>query len=544
MSLRNRFVLPVIAVSFLALLVGCGSGRNRATAPPTGGFSNTNLSGTYVFSTAGTDTSGVFIAITGTFTACGCAAGTISGGTLDVNDPLQGQLEGQPITGGSYFVGVDGRPGSTRGILTLQTSVAIFTFDYVLTSSTHGLITLYDSLNGTGSGTFDLQSTVSQANIDGHSYAFNVTGIGSFNGTTGAQTSYSAVGAFTLDANGSVGVTTTGVADTNNNGLIGCNQATGCTITNGSVDLSTVPGLATLTINSINYNFDVYPVSATHLKLIEIDTIPVMIGDAFTQSPSIPTGNNVFTVSGFDTIALGPFTAAGILDADGSGGINPDSVEDINDVGIATEVGSVTGGASIGGSYTAVTGGRSMITLTGFANGDNGGACSGCVFAAYPSTGGTQLLEIDNAGSTAGVAYAQSSNTTLASGQGYAMNLAGFNGVEEDDIAEFTNTNGAFSGLIDFNDGGGTTFGQTFTSAYSADSSVTGRGTVAPNANAFNLVTYVIDSSSAVFVEIDNNQVGLGSFVTQNAGAMSNMAAQHLTVMQLKAGPKGSLKRR
>jgi hypothetical protein len=285
-------------------------------------------------------------------------------------------------------------------------------------------------------------------------------------------------------------------------------------------------------------------VSATHLKFIEIDTIPVMIGDAFTQSSSIPTGNNVFTVSGFDTTALGPFTAAGILDTDGSGGNNPDSVEDINDVGIASEVGSVTGGASITGSYTAVTGGRSVITLTGFDNGDNGVACSGCVFAAYPSAGGIQLLEIDSAGSTAGVAYPQSSSTTLASGQGYGMNLAGVNTVEEDDIAEFTNNNGAFSGLIDFNDDGGTTFDQTFTSTYSADSSVTGRGVVTPKANSFNLVTYVIDSSSAVFVETDNNQVGLGSFVTQNASASSTVAAQHLTVMQLKAGTRGSLNRR
>ena len=70
-----------------------------------------------------------------------------------------------------------------------------------------------------------------------------------------------------------------------------------------------------------------------------------------------------------------------------------------------------------------------------------------CIFAAYPSSGGLQMLEIDNGGMTNGVAYSQS-DTTLASGEGYGMNLSGVtpNGAREDDIAEFTNNNGNFTG--------------------------------------------------------------------------------------------------
>ncbi len=70
----------------------------------------------------------------------------------------------------------------------------------------------------------------------------------------------------------------------------------------------------------------------------------------------------------------------------------------------------------------------------------DGNATIPYTFAAYPSSGGTQLLEIDGLGITGGVAYPQS-NTSFASGQGYGLNLTGSNGSEVDDIAEFTNTN-------------------------------------------------------------------------------------------------------
>jgi hypothetical protein len=125
------------------------------------------------------------------------------------------------------------------------------------------------------------------------------------------------------------------------------------------------------------------------------------------------------------------------------------------------------------------------------------------------------------------------------------MNLSGNNGVEEDDIAEFTASSTSFSGgHIDFNDDGVTAFGKTFTSTYAADSTVAGRGVVTPGSNAFNLVSYVVDTSTVVFVEIDTNQVGLGSFVAQTASAKSNAAERHLAVMRIVAGPKGKLKRR
>src|SRR5579863_8778719 len=94
MSTRNRFVL-MFALSALAVLMG---------------FSNADLSGTYVFSTSGSDASGNFLTMVGTFTACGCTGGTISAGVVDMNDPaFTATVVQLAITGGSYAVGVDGR---------------------------------------------------------------------------------------------------------------------------------------------------------------------------------------------------------------------------------------------------------------------------------------------------------------------------------------------------------------------------------------------------------------------------------------------------
>lgn len=552
--LLNRVVLPVTALLSLAFLVACGSTSNHATPPPGGSFSDKNLNGTYVFSVTGSDPAGYFQTIAGTFDADG--NGNIKGGTLELNDAASGPVPATSVTGGGYTVGVDGRGGFRNGGgLTLQTSAEILTFDFVLSSSEHGLITEYDG-NGTGSGTLDLQANVTQGNINGQSYAFNLSGIGSANTSTGSQTSFATVGAFTLDATGAV---STGLEDFNNNGS--SLNLTDLPLS-GSVSISAIPGAATLAAGPETLHFDVYPVDATHLKFIETDAFPIMSGDAFTQASSIPTGNDVFTLSGVDftTNPNGPFTAAGLIVTDGSGNITNASVEDINDggTGTASEVGSVTGGTAIGGSYTPLTGGRSVLTLTGFVNGNGGVGCTSCQFAIYPYSsggGGLQILEIDGGGITGGVAYTQNSTSLASSSQGYAFNLAGANtNGEEDDIAEFVSSGTAFTGYIDFNDditaqqAESLTPDKSFSATYSTDSTVPGRISITPNnSNAFNLEAYVVDDSTVAFVETDtgtNIQVGLGSFSTQNAAAMSNAAARHLTVMRLTAGAHKALKRR
>ena len=558
MSLRTRLALPII-LSSLAFLAACGGGNSNpiVTPPPSGGFTNSNLSGNYVFSVTGTaaDTQSDFVTIMGSFTADG--NGNITGGVLDQNSTASKGLILDNITSGTYSVGADGRPAGSpnfpTGLLTLQTqNSGTFQFDYVLTSSTHGLLTQFESF-GSASGSLELQADVLQSDIAGRSYAFNLTGSHGIGSDVcgvpsgGAPVPFATVGAFTLDANGNV---ISGVEDFNNNCL--SSGSTSLAITGGYVDLSTFPGTGTLTTgtgaSAITYTFDVYPVDATHLKFIEIDPLPittVLVGDAFTQTSAIPTGNNVFTIAGFDIAPNvgGPFTAAGIFDFDSNGNIMGDSVEDINDAWLPGQFGSIAGGSAITAISSPLTGGRTEITfVTGFVNGNDGIACSSnCKFAAYPSSGGLQMLEIDDGGITNGIAYAQSASS-LASGEGYGLNQTGvfFDNMSsfssaEDDIAEFTNNNGSFSGIIDGNQQGSLAFKNSFSADYSADATVAGRGSVSPANNGYFLTTYVVDNSTAVAVSSDNTFVGLGAFVKQNSSARSNVVANHLAVLRVNA---------
>ncbi len=550
MSLRTRLVLPAI-FSALAVLSACGGGNSAppVNPPPSGGFSNSNLSGNYAFSVTGTANDAPdndFVTIMGSFIADG--NGNITSGVLDQNSTATNGLILDTITSGTYSVGADGRPSGTSsnptGLLTLQTqNSGMFQFDYVLTSSTHGLLTQFET-QGSASGSLELQADVSQADIGGLSYAFNFTGSSGFgNNVCGfsmaASVPFATVGAFTLDSNGNV---VSGVEDFNDNCV--SSGSTNIAITGGNIDLSTFPGTAALTTgtggSAITYKFDVYPIDATHLKFIETDTQPMLVGDAFTSTASIPAGNNVFTIAGFDIASNvgGPFTAAGIFDFDATGNIKSDSVEDINDALVPGTFGSIAGTAAITAISTPLAGGRTEITfVTGFVNGNDGVACSSnCIFAAYPSSGGLQLLEIDDGGITSGVTYAQSAST-LASGEGYGMNQTGIastpNGVfSEDDIAEFTNNNGGFSGIIDINQQGAPFFQNAFSADYSADTTVAGRGSISPNNNGYFLTTYVVDNSTAVAVSSDNTFVGLGALVTQNSGAKSNAVANHLVVLR------------
>jgi hypothetical protein len=543
-SSRNRFVLTSLALLTLAFLVGCGSSSPSATPPPTGGFANSNLNGTYVFSTSGADVDGAPIVFAGVFTANG--SGQVTGGTLDVVDPEFDPIvtTDMSVTGGSYNVGVDGRPKSGSGLLNLTTSSGTFSFDFVVSSSGGGLITYFDdgTFAGSGSGSYALQSTVAQSNVDSQSYTFNVAGT-----STSGGTAFGMVGSFTLDANGNVSV---GVTDVNNGNTSTCSTSTGCGMTSGGLTISSTagtPGSFGFFSSAINPTFDVFPVDATHLKFIETDGTFYTTGDAYTQSTSVPSGNNVFAVAGVDSSAGGSFTAVGLLVTDGGGNITSSSTEDINDAYAGTNGSPITGYT---GTYSAVTGGRATMTLNGFDNGLNGLGCGNCQFAIYPSTGGMQILEIDNTGFTSGASYQQASGATFASGAGYGMNITGSNNfegspIEEDDIAEFANTSGTLTGIIDFNDEGTTGFNNPYSASYAADSTgIAGRGVVTSgNNNSYDMATYVVDGSTTFGTIIDSGIVGLATISTQaSTGADASAAKRALTVLQLTKHPNKAAK--
>lgn len=514
MSLRNRFVLPII-FSSLAVLGGCGGGTNTPVPPPSGGFSNTNFNGTYTFSVQGADVNGTF-EMAGSLTACGCSAGTISAGSVDFDDPTVIAPASTIGSNSTYNITSDGRGTAklyiTNAAVSLNTNIEI---DFVLTSSSHGLIIRFDS-GATGSGTIDLQSTTVGQNALANPYVFSLYG------SDLGGNSLSAAGAFTLDSSGNI--TPAGVGD--------CNYAATPfyqpTVT-GSVVVGsgTTPGVASIltACSSSPFTFDVYAVDATHLKLIESDGVALLVGDLFTQPSSnpIPQGNLVFNMTGFDATSGFEFAAGGIVTSDGTS-LLPSGSEDVNDGGLVDGGTSPAVPVSFSGSFAASPSGtgRFTVSLSNFFGGAN--------FVAYPSTGGIFLLEVDSgvgAGITGGVALPQTSGATIAATQGYGLNLTGedvVNEVELDEIAEFTTTSGGMKGLLDENDSGSVGTSNVSNGTYTNNSNGTGSATV--NSNLQSLFFYAADNSTVLFISTDPNQAAAGVIEAQTTPSSQSSLAQ------------------
>ncbi len=535
MSLRNRLVLSTI-LSAIAVLVGCGSSNSFTTpiAPPSGSFSNSNLNGTYVFSVSGTDTTGAPYAIVGTFTANGSGGngqGGITGGTLDLNDPgVSAPVSNAAIGSGSYKVNVDG-----RGQATLNTTTAFgnIILDFVLQDSSHGLVTEFDS-NGTGSGSLDIQTAgISPAG----SYAFIFFGT---DVSSGLADPFATVGNFTVGAGGAI----SGLEDFNNNGFAYTSQGLSGQVVSGP---ATTPGTTLVTTQFGTQTYDVYAIDASHLKFIEMDATATLSGDAYSQTTTnVPTGALAFTVEGAFPGATSPSAVGGFMVTDGAGNITSASTEDANIGGTVSQ-----SPVSFTGLYTAAGTGR-------FTVGNLAGFTAGSLYAAYPSSGGLLLMEIDNGGVMSGVAYPPQTSTSFSGSAGYGLNFSGVNlvaGVEVDDIAEFVSSSSglAVTGITDENSapGGAPTYNLPLSGTYVVPDS-NGRGQIAANAGnntnstingGFDITFYTVNGTTFPFIETDaNGQVAAGVFFTQDATASASAASArpHMFVMQPPVRPSAA----
>ncbi len=515
----RRVLTLISALALIALSAACGSGNSPT--PNSGGFTNSNLSGTYVVSIAGTDITGngSFFAIAGTISADG--KGNISGGTLDINDFALGGtgiFAAQTVSASTYSISSDG-----RGTGKIVTPALTFGIDFVLTSDSHGLITRFDGL-GSGSGTLDLQGSATQTSLT--SLAFSVSGADS------SESPLASVGAFTLNPSGAI---TSGSQDFNDAGSSAGLTALPLT---GSLTLtSSTSGTAQLNSTFGSLGFDVWVIDSTHLKLIETDATGLALsGDAFTQQTTFTAGQLVFTIAGFDS-SQNPFVAGGFATTDVNGNLSA-GVEDYNDAGTANTVPSFTG------SCTTFVAGRCVLALTGFSNGVFGNF----VFAAYPSSGGVQLLEIDSLGITSGAAYPQTA-TSFASSAGYGLNLTGSNiNGEVDDIAQFDATSTNVTGILDENDISGPAGNIPLSGTYLPDSPATGRGsitvpTIGTLIGTLNLQYYTVSSSTALVIEVDGEQATVGTFELQSS-AGGAVAQSHMAIMHPIVHPHGALKRK
>jgi hypothetical protein len=520
----GRALMALAAMSSILLIAGCGSNSSSTPPPNQSGFSTSSLNGTYVISISGTDVNVttstpevVPFALVGTIVANG--GGGIKGGTVDISDPGNTGLSiGQTVSSSSsYTVGPDG-----RGTATVVTQVATFDFDFVLTSTGNGLISRFDDSAtdvGAGSGTLDLQSAATS--LTG-SYAFSLSGFDSSGNPMGT------VGAFTIGSSGIAGT-----EDFNEDGTSGAGFADLPLTGQATLGTSGTSGTAQFTTSFATLGLDIWVIDAAHLKFIETDSAgPFLSGDAYTQVTSLAAGQLVFALSGTDG-AGNPVVAGGYATTDANGNLS-NGFEDYNDSGTVT----LSKPFSTSSASCATSTGRCQLALNGFSN----GAAQAFTFAVYPSGGGGLALEIDSFGLLQGASYSQSATSFTTSG-GYGFNLTGENSDGEvDDIAEFDVSGTAspatnMSGTLDENTLGTDLVSVGLDATYTPDGNGDGRGlitaptigTLGTDVGELNLAYYVVNSSTAVFIDVDSTtldagQTGIGTFQAQSSSASAAVA--------------------
>jgi hypothetical protein len=350
-----------------AVLSACsGGGSNIPPPPPAGGFSVSSLKGYYAFSMSGLDTSGAYLARTGSFVADG--AGNITSAMEDVVDLSAGAPTEVTFAPGSYSVQANG-----RGVIVLKDNSGNgLTLTMVLQSSSQGFLLQTDTgVNGTGSvGSFNLQTTTDFAAtaLNGN-YVFDFSG----ESLTGATpTVVSTIGNISATGNG---IITGGVIDIND-GNAGVSSAVN--ILPGSYTLDPANG-ATFgrgTAVFAGHTFAFYIVDATRIKFLQEDSQGGSSGDAFLQSGTIPTQNSGFTgsfaylVGGQST--SGPDAAVARFTSNNAGGIGTISYDENNDGSnppIHISQGSNISSATYAIDTTNAGSGRGTFTFTDSTNG-------------------------------------------------------------------------------------------------------------------------------------------------------------------------------
>ena len=479
---KKHILVSLTAVVILITLAGCGGGNSINFPPPQGSFTNANLNGPFAFSYTGSDAGG-FLAVAGSFVADG--AGHITSGTQDINSGSA--VSPNVAVSGTYLVRSDG-----RGTVTLNSSsVGTSTLDFVIVAGGHALVTRFDN-RATGSGTIDQQTTsaFSNAALAGP-FAFTLSGIDA------GGVPLAVGGAFTSDASGTL---TSGIDDSNDNGLVTTNDPM-----TGSIPMtSTARGTATLNTSRGALTFAYYVVDANHVKIVGTNTLPALGGEAFRQTGPFNnasvSGPFAFTTAGADLLNGNPFAAGGVLTSDGAGNLTS-GLEDFNDGG------SVSTAVPFTGTYAMAANGRGTLTLNTTA-----GTFS---FVIYPSSGGVLVLEIDSRFLTSGAALQQQTTPfTAGSFQGpYGMNFTGASGggSELDSIAEFTADGvNRLNGIIDINNSGGITFGQSMTGTFVANSNGRNALSLQTPLGAQSTIMYLVNPNRALFIEVDGNLVAAG----------------------------------
>ena len=528
-----------------------------------------NLSGTYVLEAQGADSVFNPYQFAGLVVLDG--NGNITAGEQTVNffDQTVGTQvsDTNTITGGSYFLGPDGR--GTITINTANSDIGPESFSFVFLSGSQALISALPTsiLTISGTGTMDLQDpkyqTIPYPPPPPGGYAF-VT-----NGTTATATGPApqAFGGI-VDIDSSDNVVESGSVMDQYVAINGVGQAPiwNNTKPTGSVsNTSTFGGVITLALNVPTFTnsnptptFTGYIVDDNHIKLIESDGTSSTVGLAVAQGSDFGTfsdasfsGTYAFGVTGvdLDNINIPPasttLVSAGLFTVDGVGDMNgfTDTLLQSNTFpgvnGNCTVNGATPNGAQISATFDDATYsvdnaglGRIGVSLGSFSPQP---VCKGFAshFLFYLISNGTAALALEVGNGHypfvgTGIAYLQSTSPVFPDptpNNMYGFSFTQQNGSEYDGTAQMTvnpsATPPSLSGTVDNNTGVGQSFTGTYAPQPSCPVSPSSSGCFAgtfsnvgrdsafvgtPPAGdtyAFAADFYIIDADHGFFVEAD-----------------------------------------
>ncbi|MGH9514018.1 MAG: hypothetical protein ACRD2U_17980 [Terriglobales bacterium] len=342
-----KIFLSFAGCFLLLFSLGCGAGPGiNGISPSTGGYSNSSLSGSYVYQLAGSDVSSGVTAVpyeeSGVFIADG--KGNITGGVDDATEEGTGTALGNTISG-TYTIASDG-----TGSITLNgTAFQSTNFVVTLGSSSTVYMVEADALNA--SGTAQLQDSSAISAAPSGTFAFRMH-------TTSAQgVSVATVGQFTVSA----GVFQSGSVDVNQSGT-----ASSPTLTNFTFNAPISDGRGTGNFTEslgATASFNYYIVDGNNVRMLVTDTSANVGGHGVAEKQ---TG--------------GPFSASSFSGsyAFGSEGDDNSSIDAVNTVGQFTaSAGSITGAYDsvqdstplnnvpiTAGSYQLASNGRVTATFT------------------------------------------------------------------------------------------------------------------------------------------------------------------------------------
>lgn len=459
------------------------------------GANDAELNGDYAFTVNGMVTGGggsAAFAAVGRFTADG--AGNITNGEVDINgaDP-RARVAAQPFTA-TYRIGAD-----HRGVMTF-TSPLSGTIAFAMMANGNAQFVEVDTTGGLGeisSGTIEKVDTTAYdtAKITGD-YAFGFAGFDAYNDRTAV------VGRFTANGAGTI---LNGAADVNQSGT-----STSWTAYAASYMVSdSATGRGTMILPPmLGGNVVFYVVNSGKFFAMRGDTVtlftPLLNGVVRQQqspaggfSPASLNGGTVIYLTGLAVCSIGaatlPKAVAGLLTADGNGGVNVAYDENCGGTSVSVP--------NLPGTYSMESNGRATINLsnvplTAYL------VSSNQAFFLFP--GGPVLFgfgepQTAQLFTNSAVMGTYAGLTTVPATPGVHIFSGEF-------TADGVSPTGSISGIEDVSAPSGLTSGVAVNATYSISSSPTnGRGTIAGGIGGSGIVYVISPSKFVVFSSTDPN---------------------------------------